>query len=58
MDSMNLVPYIEDGRLFDYAASCARTLRPDGSGDGRDEARTLRRCFQETERCHALLRRR
>ena len=58
MDSMNLVPYIEDERLFDYAASCARTLRPDGSADGREAARALRRCFQETERCHSLLRRR
>ena len=58
MDSINLVPYIEDGRLFDYAASCAQTLRPEGLSDARAEAQTLRRCYQETERCHALLRRR
>lgn len=58
MDSINLVPYIEDDRLFDYAASCAQTLRPDGREDGRGEAQTLKRCFQETQRCHALLQRR
>ena len=58
MDSMNLIPYIEDGKLFDYAVSCAQTLRPDGRGDGRGESQALRRCFQEAERCHSLLRRR
>ena len=58
MDSINLVPYIEDERLYDYAVACARTLRPEGMDDGRGEAQTLRRCFQETERCHTLLQRR
>ena len=58
MDSINLVPYIEDDRLYDYAAACARTLRPEGMDDGRSEAQTLRRCFQEAERCHTLLQRR
>ena len=58
MDSINLVPYIEDERLFDYAASCARTLRPDGREDGQSEARTLKHCFQEITRCHTLLQRR
>lgn len=58
MDSINLVPYIEDERLYDYAAACARTLRPEGMADGREEAQTLRRCFQECERCHSLLQRR
>ena len=58
MDSINLVPYIEDERLYDYAAACARTLRPEGMDDGRNEAQTLRRCFQEAQRCHALLQRR
>ncbi len=58
MDSMNLVSYIDDERLFDYAASCAQTLRPDGVLDGHGEAGTLRRCFQEIERCHDLFRRR
>ena len=58
MDSINLVPYIEDDRLYDYAAACARTLRPAGMDDGRGEAQALRRCFQECDRCHALLRRR
>ena len=58
MDSINLVPYIEDERLYDYAAACARTLRPEGMADGREEAQTLKRCFQECERCHVLLQRR
>ena len=58
MDSMNLIPYIEDEKLYDYAVSCAQTLRPDGRGDGRGESQALRRCFQETQRCHSLLRRR
>ena len=34
MDSMNLVPYIEDERLYDYAVSCAHALRPDATRDG------------------------
>ena len=58
MDSMNLISYIDDERLFEYAASCAQTLRPDALLDGRGEASTLRRCFQEIERCHSLFRRR
>ena len=58
MDSINLVPYIEDERLFDYAAACARTLRPEGTDDGHGEAQTLRRCFLICEQCHALLQRR
>ena len=58
MDSMNLIPYIEDEKLAEYAASCARTLRPDGTLDGAAEAQSLRRRYQETERCCALLRRR
>ena len=58
MDSMNLIPYIEDEKLFDYAVSCAQTLRPDGRGDGRGDAQALKRCFQEIRRCHSLLRRR
>ena len=56
MDSLNLIAYIEDERLYDYAVSCASTLRPDGHGDGRAEAHALRRAFQETERVHRLLR--
>ena len=58
MDSMHLIPYIDDERLGDYAVSCAKTLRPDARTDGRAEARSLRRCRRETERCHALLQKR
>ena len=58
MDSINLVPYIEDERLFDYAAACAKTLRPEELGDGREEARILKQSFQACERCHTLLQRR
>ena len=58
MDSMNLIPYIEDEKLFDYAVSCAQTLRADGRSDGRGEAQALLRCYQETARCQSLLQRR
>ncbi|MBQ9686825.1 MAG: hypothetical protein IJV41_09845 [Oscillospiraceae bacterium] len=58
MDSINLIPYIEDAQLYDYAVSCARTLRPDGRGDSRGESLSLRRARQETERCHSLIQRR
>ena len=58
MDSMNLIPYIEDEKLFDYAVSCAQTLRPDGRSDGWGEAQALRRCFHEIGRCQSLLKRR
>ncbi len=58
MDSMNLIPYIEDDKLAEYAVSCAHTLRPGGTLDGAAAAQSLRRCFQATERCHRLLRRR
>ena len=58
MDSIHLVPYIDDAQLYDYAVSCARTLRTGGRGDGRCEERALRRARQEIERCHALIRRR
>ena len=46
MDSMNLIPYIEDERLYDYAVSCARSLRPDGLTDGRADARALKKHMQ------------
>ena len=58
MDNMNLIPYIEDDRLYDYAVSCARSLRPDGRSDGKEEARLLRRRMRELTRFHALLTRR
>ena len=58
MDSMNLIPYIEDERLSDYAVSCARSLRPDGIRGGKEEARLLRKHMQEITRFHALLARR
>jgi len=58
MDSMNLVPYIEDEKLFDYAVSCAQTLRADGRSDGWGAAQALRRCYHETANCHSLLQRR
>ena len=58
MDSMNLIPYIEDERLYDYAVSCARSLRPDGQTDGRADARALKKHMQEIDRCRALLQKR
>ena len=58
MDSIHLIPYIDDARLYDYAVSCAQTLRPDARIDGRTEALALQRRHRETERCYVLLRRR
>ena len=58
MDSLHLIAYVDDERLYDYAVSCAGTLRPDGSADGRATAHALRKRFQETERIYNFLRRR
>ena len=54
MDSMHLIPYIDDERLYDYAVSCAQTLRPDARTDARAEARALRRCRRERSEEHTV----
>ena len=43
MDSMKLVPYIENSRLSDYAASCAKSLAPLRYASARAEAAELKR---------------
>ena len=55
MDTMKLIPYIQDERLREYAANCARTMRSDSTGSGKKEAAELRKCRLEIERCHTVL---
>ena len=43
MDKMDSCPYIEDGRLLDYAASAAMLLRPQDNCAGAEAAALLRR---------------
>ena len=58
MDSMKLVPYIEEQALFDYAASCAKAMSGKAQGFGKHDAAALRRALRQTEKCHSLLSRR
>ena len=55
MDSMKLVPYIDEPGLFDYAASCAKAMGQCGMSHGKGEAARLRRCRQQLEKCHSTL---
>ncbi len=55
MDSMKLVPYIENERLFDYAASSARSMLDCRMGSGRQDALELRHRHREIEGCHSVL---
>lgn len=55
MDSMKLVPYIEDAYLAEYAASCARSLAPLSRGTGRADAAKLRQSLRQLEKCHSVL---
>lgn len=58
MDSLKLVPYIEDRRLFEYAASCANSLRDTLPASGKADAAALRQSFMLLEKCHSVLKRR
>ena len=58
MDSMKLVPYIENSRLSDFALSCAKALSPLSKASGRAEAAQLRRSMKQLEKCHGILQRR
>ena len=58
MDSMKLIPYIEDDRLAEYAASCARSLQDSHPGSGRADAVRLRLAEKQLEKCHSILSRR
>ena len=41
MDNIDSCLYIDDGRLKDYAASCARLLHPQDNCPGREAAALL-----------------
>ena len=58
MDSMKLVPYIENSRLSEYAASCAKSLTPLRHSSGRADAAELKRSLRQLEKCHSVLLRR
>ena len=55
MDSMKLVPYIENAGLSDYAASCARSMSECRPGRGRADAARLKEQHARIERCHRIL---
>ncbi len=50
--------YIENDRLFDYAAASARLLTPVRACSGRRAAARLRRCMEELRRIHEAVDRR
>ncbi len=52
---MKLVPYIENEKLFDYAASAARSMNGCSRGSGRHDAAQLRHWHREIENCHRVL---
>ena len=58
MDKMESCPYIEDERLFDYAASAAMLLRPQDNCAGAEAAALLRRDFLEIRRSHQAVEKR
>ena len=58
MDKMDSCPYIEDGRLLDYAASAAMLLRPQDNCAGAEAAALLRRDFLEIRRSHQAVEKR
>ena len=58
MNKMDSCPYIEDGRLLDYAASAAILLRPQDNCAGAEAASLLRRDFLEIRRSHQAVEKR
>ena len=58
MDMINTGLYIPDDRLYDYAASAARLLRPTALSGGRSGAKLLRRHMGDIRRTHEAVRRR
>ena len=55
MDKMNIVPYIPDDKLYDFAVQNAKLLKPTRCGSGRTELYRLERSFAYLERCHRAL---
>ena len=58
MDSINIVPYIENEKLGDYARSCARLLKSVGYGGGSQAAAQLRACRRRLRRFRDVLQQR
>ena len=58
MDTMNSAIYIENDRLFDYAAAAARLLTPGGERTGRGDAHRMQKRYREIKHCHAEIARR
>lgn len=55
MDTVNSAMYIEDGRLYDYAAATARLLTPRGEGGGNACVRSLRRAMADIKTVSAAV---
>ena len=58
MDMINIGLYISEDKLYDYAASTARLLRPDRITGGRSGAKLLRRHMGDIRRTHEAVQRR
>ena len=58
MDNIDSCLYIEESRLYEYAASAAKLLRPQDSCPGTEAAALLRRSFGDIRRCHQAIERR
>ncbi len=58
MDNIDSCLYIEEGRLYGYAASAAKLLLPQDNCAGAEAAALLRRSFGEIRRCHQAVERR
>lgn len=56
MDTVNSGIYIENDRLYDYAAATARLLLPTGEGDGKSCVNTLRRAMGDIRRVGSAVR--
>lgn len=55
MDTVNSAVYIEDDRLYDYAAATARLLKPRGEGGGSACVRALRRAMADIKAVSAAV---
>ena len=58
MDHLTSAPYIEEEKLFDFAAAAARLLPPGSEVSGRTALRALRRDRQAMRACHAAVQKR
>ena len=58
MDTIFSGLYIDDERLYDFAASCAKLLPVTGRGSGASCASALRQSYLDIRRCHGAIERR